>query len=226
MSVALRRRMPRLPRRLQRAEFYHVLNRANVRARLFTTPSDYQVFVDLLAETVERFQLPLLAYCVMPNHWHLVVTPLTQSNLSTSLHWLTGTHAVRWSHAHVRRGPGHVYQDRFRSIPVQPGINLWRVVRYVERNACSARLVRRAEDWPWCSARQRLQNCHKPRLAPLHFLPSDLWLRYLNQQEPDRDIADAIRRDRPVGDDAWQQRRREELGLPEPRPPGRPRLEK
>lgn len=214
--------MPRLPRRLQQGEYHHVINRGNVRAGLFYGPSDYQLFVDLLGTTVERFSLPLLGYCVMPNHWHLVVVPLSQSQLSRSLHWLTSLHAHRWAEMHERKGPGHVYQGRFVSIPVQPGINVCRVLRYVERNASAARLAPRAEEWPWCSAHQRVARSRGPALLPQPFLPPDQWLEHLNSPHEDREIGGAIRRNLPVGDTDWIERRREALGLPTARPRGRP----
>lgn len=214
--------MPRLARRYQWAEFQHVVNRASVRAKLFHAPSDYDLFVALLARAVEKFELPLMAYCVMPNHWHLVVASVSVCELSRSMQWLTGVHAMRWCRDHPRRGPGPVYQDRFRSIPVQAGISLHRVLRYVERNAAAAQLTARAEDWRWSSAHQRLQNCNGPKLRAIELLPPDDWLRYLNEPTPSPDIAYAIRRNLPLGDETWVQSRREALGLPEPRRRGRP----
>lgn len=200
----------------------HVVNRASLRAKLFQTPEDYDLFVGLLSRSVRRFQLPLLGYCVMPTHWHLVVGSVTNSNLSRCMQWLTSMHAQLWCEAHPRRGPGPVYQGRFRSVPVQPGINLYRVLRYVERNASKADLSALAEDWPWGSARQRLQNCDGPELLPLELLPQAEWLRYLNEPTASDDIARAIRLNLPVGDEAWVRQRAKSLGLAERRRPGRP----
>jgi putative transposase len=211
--------MPRRPRRFQQGDYYHVVNRASLRARLFQSSDDYQLFIDLLSRTVETFQLPVFAYCVMPNHWHLVAAPATHTDLSRSMHWLTGTHAARWCRAHARPGPGPVYQDRFWSVPIQSGIHVWRVVRYVERNALAAQMVARAEDWPWCSAQQRVRNDRGPTLQPLEILPPAEWSRYLDEPVQAADIGDAIRRNLPIGDDEWIRQRRESLGL---RRPGRP----
>lgn len=214
--------MPRMARRYQVAEFQHVVNRASVRAKLFHGAADYELFVELLARTVDKFALPLMAYCVMPNHWHLVVASVSHSELSRSMQWLTGVHAMRWCRDHPRRGPGPVYQDRFKSIPVQEGINLHRVLRYVERNAAASELAPRAEDWRWCSAYQRSRNCDRPTLRAIDLLPPEDWLRYLNEPTPSPDIAYAIRRNLPLGDEAWVRSRRAALGLPEPRRRGRP----
>ena len=89
----------------------------------------------------------LLAYCVMPNHWHLVLWPREDGDLSTFVGWLTLTHTQRW-HAHRHSvGSGHVYQGRFKSFLVESDEHLWTVCRYVERNAFRAGLCERAEQW-------------------------------------------------------------------------------
>lgn len=78
---------------------YHVLNRANARMKIFAKDGDYQAFESILEEAVERYETDLLAWCVMPNHWHLVVRPLQDGELSRFTGWLTLTHTQRW-HAH------------------------------------------------------------------------------------------------------------------------------
>ena len=117
---------------------YHVLNRANARMRIFDTEKDYAAFERILAEAVRRTRMRLLAYCVMPNHWHLVAWPREDGDLSTFVGWLTLTHTQRW-HAHRHSvGSGHVYQGRFKSFLVESDEHLWTVCRYVERNALRA----------------------------------------------------------------------------------------
>ena len=89
---------------------YHVLNRANARMTIFEDDGDYEAFEKALAQAVERTGTRLLAYCLMPNHWHLVVWPQQDGELSRFVGWLTLTHTQRW-HAHRRStGSGHVYQ--------------------------------------------------------------------------------------------------------------------
>ena len=195
--------MPRRARAVQPEEYYHVMNRGSLRARLFYTAGDYRAFVRLLSDTVDRFELPLLSYCVMSNHWHLIVRPAHATHLSKSLHWLTSTHAHRWCHAHERNGPGPLYQGRFKAIQVQPGMHLLRACRYVERNALKARLVDHAEDWRWCSANQRVRNGIAPRLLPLPFLSPAAWMRCLNESPDDDAFATAVHKNRPFGDEEW-----------------------
>lgn len=226
MRLACSGRVPRRARSLQHAESFHVVNRGSVRARLFHHPNDYNAFLDLLAETVHRFSLPLAAYCLMPNHWHLVTTSVTHSQLSRSLHWLTCTHAVRWCRAHQRKGPGPLYQGRFKSIPVQTGLSLAEVCRYVERNAFAADLAQRPEEWPWCSAHQRVQNRPTPRLAELPFFATADWIESLNLARSNPAVARAIRQSRPYGEEAWVRLRAKELGLSPSGRRGRPKQDK
>ena len=94
----------------------------------------------------------VLAYALMPNHWHLVLWPAEDRDLARYVGWLSLTHACRWQRVHGARGLGHVYQGRYKAIPVEPGEHLLTVFRYVERNPVGARLVARAEDWPYSSA--------------------------------------------------------------------------
>jgi len=136
------------------------------------------------------------------------------------MHWLTSTHTRRWTTTHDRPGPGHIYQGRFRSVPVQTGISLSRLLRYVERNALEGDLVKRAEEWPWCSAHQRMAAVDAPALLPQPFLPEPLWREHLNAPTRDADIGTAIRRNLPIGDEAWVKMVREPTQPA--RRPGRP----
>jgi REP element-mobilizing transposase RayT len=120
---------------------YHVLNRANARMTIFENDADYAAFEQVLEEAVERTGTRLLAYCLMPNHWHLVLWPREDGELSRFTGWLTLTHTQRW-HAHRHSsGSGHLYQGRFKSFPVQDDNHFWTLCRYVERNALRAKLV-------------------------------------------------------------------------------------
>jgi len=130
---------------------YHVLNRSNAKMPIFKKDGDYEAFEQVLEEAVARTETRLLAYCVMRTHWHLVVWPREDGELSRFTGWLTLTHTQRW-HAHRHTpGTGHVYQGRFKSFPVQDDDHFFAVCRYVERNALRANLVERAEAWRWNS---------------------------------------------------------------------------
>src|SRR5262245_9743930 len=140
--------MPRTARAVEADGLYHVLNRGNGRARIFHKPPDYDAFERILAEGLKRYAVELLAYCLMPNHWHLVLRPGRAAALGRFVGWVCVTH-VRRHHAHYHTsGGGHLYQGRFKSFPIEPNDRHFRIVcRYVEGNALRARLVRRAENW-------------------------------------------------------------------------------
>ena len=148
------------PKRADEGGLIHcVLNRANARMAIFAKDGDSEALELVLEEAVDRTQTGLLAYCVMPNHWHLIVWPHQDGEVSRFAGWLALTHTQRW-HAHRHtRGSGHVYQGRFKSFPVQGDEHFLTACRYVERNALRANLVERAEDWRWCSLdRQKLST--------------------------------------------------------------------
>ena len=131
---------------------YHVLNRANARLPIFDKPEDYEAFERVLVEGVQRYDMRLLAFCLMPNHWHMLVWPREDGDLSRFMGWITLTHTQRW-HAHRgSAGTGHVYQGRFKSFPVREDDHFYTVGRYVERNAHRAGLATRAEAWRWNGA--------------------------------------------------------------------------
>src|SRR5438067_939874 len=123
---------------------YHVLNRAVGRATLFDKPADYAAFEKVVCQAWERSGMRLLSYVVMPNHWHLVVWPRHDGELSTWAQWLTVTHVRRWHAHHQSAGTGPVYQGRFKSFPVQQDDHYLSVCRSVERNPLRANLVARA----------------------------------------------------------------------------------
>ena len=208
-----------------------MLNRANARLRIFEDEDDYEAFEKILKEAVERTQTRLLAYCVMPNHWHLVVWPREDGELSRFAGWLTLTHTQRW-HAHRRSaGSGHVYQGRFKSFPIQEDDHLYSVGRYVERNALRAKLAPRAERWRWCSLYRWLRNSAEDRslLAAWPAPRQAGWVDHVNTPQTEAELA-AIRRSvnrgSPFGDDTWIAKAVRELSLESTlRPRGRPKLD-
>ena len=154
--------MPRSPRVTDGGIIYHVLNRANGRMRLFDGAADYELMLAVLGEAHARVAMRTLGYCIMPNHWHLVLWPRGDGDLSEFMRWLTVTHTQRWHASHGTAGAGHVYQGRYKSFPVQRtrpsaearrqgmlegGDAVLSVLRYVERNPLRAKLARRAEGW-------------------------------------------------------------------------------
>src|SRR5689334_7723487 len=148
--------MPRPPRRIESGLIYHVLNRGNGRAMIFRKPADFQAFVQILAEGLRRFpRMELLAWCLMGNHWHLVLRPRAAGQLQALMQWITLTHARR-THGHYARASGHLYQGRYKHSPVKAENYFLTLCRYVEATGLRAGLVRRAAAWAWSSLHQRL----------------------------------------------------------------------
>ena len=134
---------------------YHVLNRSNRRARMFHKPRDFDAFLKVIEEGLSRIPCRVLGLCLMPNHWHLVLWPHADGDLSRLLAWITNTHVKRYrQHYHDKVG-GHLYQGRFKSFPVQDDGHLLTVLRYVEANPLRCGLSQRAREWPWSSCALR-----------------------------------------------------------------------
>ncbi len=143
--------MPRTARACEAGFTYHVhvLNRGNARSEVFHKPADYAAFLQVICEATIRVPMPMLAYCLIPNHFHLVVRPHGDRDPSRWMHWLLTTHVRRYLKYYSHTG--HVWQGRFKAFAAQDDDHLITVVRYVERNPVRAGLVTRAEDWPWSS---------------------------------------------------------------------------
>ena len=175
---------------------------------IFKKDEDYEAFERILEEAVERTETRLLAYCVLRNHWHLVVWPREDGELSRFTGWLTLTHTQRW-HAHRHStGSGHVYQGRFKSFPVQGDDHFYTVCRYVERNALRAKLVKRAEDRRWCSLYRWKHGTAKQKslLAAWPLARRSGWVEHVNAPQSDSELATlrrSVKRGCPLGDATW-----------------------
>jgi putative transposase len=218
--------MPRRPRFATGGYVYHVLNRGVGRSRIFEKPEDYAAFLRVIREAHDWLPIRLLAYCLMPNHWHLVVWPHKDGELSEWMRWLTVTHTQRW-HAHYHSaGTGPVYQGRFKSFPVQEDAHLLALLRYVERNPLRAGLVRRAEAWRWSSLGQVPDDEESPVLASWPVPRPRGWTKHVNEAQTEAEvqaIRESIVRGRPLGNESWTQKTARRLGLESTlRPRGRP----
>lgn len=224
---------------------YHVLNRGVNKRTIFRKDADFDAFERVLAQAIERTEgdVELLAYCLMSNHWHLVLRTTQDGALSPFMKWLTLAHTQRYRVAHGNVGHGPVYQGRFKSFLIQRDDHLLRVCRYVERNATRASLVERAEDWRWSSLWQSRQIRPKQVKAeqvgdeqtpPLKLSPWPVpggrpsqWLRTVNtpmNQDELEALRRSVQRNQPYGGPKWTKRIIGQHGLESTdRPQGRPR---
>ena len=110
-----------------------MLNRGNRREVVFHKPADYDAFVTAMADAQARLPVEILGYCLMPNHFHLVIRTHADGDMGRWVQWLLMAHARRYQRHY--RTTGHIWQGRFKAFPVQDDDHLLGVLRYVERNA-------------------------------------------------------------------------------------------
>jgi len=203
---------------------YHVISRGNNRATVFHSHGDYAAFVGVIREALLRVDVSILAFCLMPNHFHMVLSQRAANDISRWLHWLLTTFGHRY---HVHHGScGRLWQGRFKAFPIEQDAHLLTVMRYVERNALRAGLARRAENWPWSSLACREQPADRLLSPPPLPLPRN-WLMRVNQPQSAEELAalrESVNRQRPFGSESWAAEAVEQLGLQSSsRRRGRPR---
>jgi putative transposase len=222
--------MPRTARIAPGGMIFHVLNRANARARIFGKETDYAAFERAMCETLRRRPMRILGYLIMPNHWRLVLWPECDGELAAFMHRLTITHVRRWRLHRKTVGCGHLDQGTYKSFPIEEDEHVLAVLCYVERNALRAGLAERAEDWRWSS----LWRSRRPEVAedvpPLTSWPVKRprqWLVHVNRPQPKTELDalhTSVQRGRPFGSAVWQAMTAEKLGLESTfQPRGRPR---
>jgi putative transposase len=205
------------------------LNRSVGKTDLFRTDADFEAFQRVMVEAHERHPIRILSYCLLSNHWHFVVWPEQDGQVTDFFRWLAHTHAMRWRVSHRTVGYGHLYQGRFRSFPVQSDDHLLTLLRYVERNALSAGLVKRAQLWRWGSMWSRLhgETAVKAILSPWPVERPPNWTARVNAAlsatELNR-VRVSMARGQPYGGAVWVKQIVRELSLEHTvRPEGRPR---
>src|SRR5450631_3984041 len=138
---------------------HHVTQRGNRREPIFFEDGDQDIYCDMLAEQTRKAGVEVWAYCLMPNHVHLILTPKTADGLGRAV---GETHRRYTNFINARgRWTGHLFQSRFASVAMDEA-HLMAAVRYVNLNPVRARLVSRAEDWPSSSARAHLAGVDDP----------------------------------------------------------------
>jgi len=185
---------------------HHVTQRGNRRQRTFFDDDDYATYVELMSEFCRKARTRVWAYCLMPNHVHLVMVPSHVDGLRAALGEAHRRYTRKVNCRHKWRG--HLWQERFHSFPMDEAY-LLATVRYVERNPVAAKLCRRAEDWLWSSAAAHVQGRDNGlvEVRPMLSLVDD-WAAYLSDPEDDgirTHISKHSRTGRPLGDEGFVQ---------------------
>jgi putative transposase len=217
--------MPRTRRHIHAGTVYHVHNRGNERARIFTNDNDYRGYLGLMEEAAVRVPMRVVGFTLMPNHVHLLLWPEDDGAVSAYMKWLTGTHALQHRFRSVSVGTGHVYQGRFKCHAVQTEGYYYTCLNYIEGNAPRAGLVTRPEYWPWSSLFERIHGGNILSDGPLS-LPEN-WVDIVNAGPGAKELQElraCARASRPYGTHEWVEQAvaRHHL-LPQPLPRGRPR---
>ena len=150
----------------------------------------------------------ILAYCLMPNHWHLVLYPRRDKDLSEFMRWITTTHVRRLRVLTKSVGNGHLYQGSYKSFPVKKDKHLVDLIRYVEQNPLRAKLVLHAEDWQWSSL-YRLEKGRAKEKKLLDTLPTELPANYLKSvneiydTEKLTELRYSVNKSAPFGSSSW-----------------------
>lgn len=227
--------MGRLPRAIDDGLVYHALNRGNNRGEVFNDDGDREAFLEALDRTRSRYPLKLLGYCLMSNHFHLLLQPDTGQSISRILQSLTVAHTWRYHQRH--QSSGHVWQGRFRSPVIQDDEHVLVVLRYIEANPLRAALVADPGDYRWSSFQHHGMGRDDPLLSPFPEWQElgrteaerrRRWrakVRTTQCEEELTAVRDSLRSGRPLGESGWVERMAERLRIDlQPRPRGRPRL--
>lgn len=218
------------PKRITKGGYiYHAMNRANGKLRIFRKTGDFTAFENILASGQARFDMRICGYCIMGNHYHLLLWPRNDGDLSEFMRWVGVTHANRWHAAHGTAGMGHVYQGPFRSFPLRKDRHYLSVLRYIEANPFRAHLAQVPEQWPYSSLAKRMGFGDNDIVlsdgpVPLPEKWAETVLKFAEHEKITDEIRKCIKRGRPFGDKEWVEETAGKLQLESTlRPRGRPR---
>jgi putative transposase len=191
---------------------HHVTQRGNRRQQTFFTDDDYNAYIDLMAEWCGKFHVEIWAWCLMPNHVHLIAVPETEDGLARAIGEAHRRYTRRINFRQKWRG--HLWQERFASFPMDES-HLLAAARYVEMNPVSANIVANPADYPWNSSRAHLtaQDDSLTKVEPLLSLVGD-WNSFLSlpTEEETAMFRKHERTGRPLGQLSFVQRLEEQLG--------------
>jgi putative transposase len=219
--------MPRIARIIGVGYPHHIVQRGNNREKVFLDRGDYERYLSFLSKYSEEKEAAVLAYCLMPNHIHLLVRPSEVEALPKMMQGITLCYSKYFNGENGRTG--RLWECRYHSTVVDGDSYLWTVSKYIENNPVRAGIVKRPEDYPYSSAKAHLLGRKDPLLKELLFDKSELdeYRRFIRSEE-DKKIIDEIRKQtrlgKPLGDGGFLKTLSENLGRSLSfRPKGRPR---
>lgn len=210
--------MARQPRIDLGGYVYHIINRASGRVPIFKTKKDFKLFEEVLEEATEKIGMRILAYCIMPNHFHIALYPEQDGDVQKFMGWLTKTHTQRWHVVHNTTGHGHLYQGRYKSFIVNTDAYYLTLMKYIEQNPLRAKLVKRAEHWQWGSLFRRVNGKpQQPRLlTPWVVNESKDYLRDINillKKDNLEEVQMSVLKGNPLGGTEWRDALIEKMNL-------------
>lgn len=164
--------------------FVHVVARSTLMPPLLLRISDYRALLTVVCQALERYPTRLLAYAMLPNHWELILGPSDSTHTRGLARWVIATHDRRLQSLRRLARDGRAYQEPSVVREIRSAHELVQTCRLVERRALDARLVSRAQDWPWGSLADRFRLLRHLPLARAPFLASDSWLTHVNHPGP------------------------------------------
>lgn len=205
--------MPRIARAVNAGYPHHIIQRGNRRQTVFFTEKDKTVYLHILKEQSQKYNVQYWAYCLMDNHVHLIAVPQAEESLALAI---GETHRRYTCMINFRKGwRGYLWQGRFSSFPLDPAY-LYSAVRYIERNPVRAGIVKNAEDYTWSSAGAHVRKIRDSILSDF-YLTKEIsswkeYLRGLDEEEKLTAFRKHIRTGRPLGSESFIEGLEQKLG--------------
>lgn len=220
--------MPRIARVVAVDVPHHVTQRGSNRMDIFIDSDDRELFLGGLRRWTRQTETQVWAWCLMSNHFHLLLVPTAMDGLAKTLHGVTFGYAQHFNQKYRRCG--RLWQNRYYSAPLDARTHLWTVARYIERNPVRASIVLQAEDWRWSSARAHTRGERDATVSQPDWLEGSdrkAYRQFLNESGDENEIRRATSTGRPIGDVGFVARlegvlKRRLAALPRGRPRKKP----
>ena len=216
--------MARMTRVIVEGMPHHITQRGNRRQQTFFSEGDYKAYLDLMADWCGKYEVQIWAYCLMPNHIHMVAVPSKKETLRLAIGEAHRRYTRRINFDKGWRG--HLWQERFSSF-VMDEPHLLACLRYIENNPVRAKLVKQPEQWPWSSAFAHIkaENDILVKVSPALSIVQDDWKSFLSEAESFEQIETFRKHERtgrPLGSASFVQILEQKLGrILKPQKPGR-----